>query len=139
MERSVAKLDNKDEKKRERLNRIALEAAKQSGRAHVLSVLPACSLQQALRQIAAHDAALVAWEGEEALALTRAMNVLLTERPHLTSVAVIVGPEGGIAPREIEMLKGAGARCVTLGRRILRTETAGFCALAVMMSTLGEM
>ena len=54
------------------------------------------------------------------------------------AVAIIIGPEGGIGAAEIEKLKEAGAECVTLGKRILRTETAGLCALAVTMSAFGE-
>jgi 16S rRNA (uracil1498-N3)-methyltransferase len=49
------------------------------------------------------------------------------------------GPGGGIGASEVEALKAIGAKCVTLGRRILRTETAGFCALTLVMGALGEM
>ena len=54
-------------------------------------------------------------------------------------VAIVLGPEGGISQREWEQLKEHGAVSVTLGRRILRTETAGLCALSVLWTALGEM
>jgi 16S rRNA (uracil1498-N3)-methyltransferase len=73
------------------------------------------------------------------LRLSEAVGRVLAETPQVGTLALVVGPEGGIEPAEIERLTAAGARCVTLGRRILRTETAGLCALAVVMSALGEM
>ncbi len=140
--RSVARVDAKDrQKKRERWNRIALEAAKQSGRAHVPEVLPALGLADAAAWLERQrfDAVFVAWEEADGLRLGEALGRLLAERPEIKTMALVVGPEGGIEPAEIERLAAAGARCVSLGRRILRTETAGLCALAVIMSALGEM
>ena len=138
MERSVSRLDGKEEKKAERLRRIALEAAKQSGRAHVPDIRAACRFADALPMLAkGYDAVLVAWEEEHALCLGEAVRALRAEK--LTSLALVVGPEGGIAEKEIDSLRRIGARCVTLGKRILRTETAGICALAVVQCALGEM
>ena len=141
MERSVSRLDGKEAKKGERWNRIAQEAAKQSGRAHVPVVLPALKFQAAVDalRVEAYDAIWVAWEEEGDLRLSEAVRFSLAKQPQLRSVAIVIGPEGGISPREIEQLQSIGAVCVTLGRRILRTETAGLCALAVVMSTLGEL
>jgi 16S rRNA (uracil1498-N3)-methyltransferase len=140
MERSVVRLDGKEDKKAERLRRIALEAAKQSGRAHVPMILAARKFADALPLMAqGYDAVLVAWEEEQALRLGAAVTALRAEKPALAAVALVVGPEGGISANEIDRLKAAGARCVTLGKRILRTETAGLCALAVAQCALGEM
>ena len=141
MERSIAKLDGKEEKKRERMQRIALEAAKQSGRAHVPHIDAACRFTEAMARLAerAYDAVLVAWEGESGLRITQAMQALTARTPSLRKIAVVIGPEGGISEKEITRLCDAGAQCVTLGKRILRTETAGLCALSAMMATLGEM
>ena len=141
MERSVARLDGKEAKKSERLQRIALEAAKQSGRAHVPQIYVGCRMAQALARLAdgAYDAVLVAWEGESALRITQAMQALLREQPSPLAIAIVIGPEGGISEKEIARLSEAGARCVTLGRRILRTETAGLSALSAVMAMLGEM
>lgn len=141
MERSVTRLDGKEEKKRERFSRIALSAAKQSGRAHVPAVLPACDFGQALEWLRtqAFDAVFVAWEDEGALRLSTAIATLLAQKATPQAIALVVGPEGGITEAEIERFKSLGACCVTLGRRILRTETAGLCALAVTLTVLGEM
>lgn len=141
MERSVAKLDAKEEKKRERWNRIALEAAKQSGRAHVPEIWPVCRHSEAIAILgkAGYDAIYVAWEEEGILRLSEAVRTLLAKTTQPRSIAIVIGPEGGISPQEIERWKTIGATCVTLGKRILRTETAGLCALAVMMSALGEL
>jgi 16S rRNA (uracil1498-N3)-methyltransferase len=140
MKRSVSRLDGKEEKKAERLRRIALEAVKQSGRAHVPDIRMACRLEDALPELAGgHDAVLVAWEEEHAHHLGEAVKVLRAEKPNLSSIALVIGPEGGMTEKEIDSLRAIAARCVTLGKRILRTETAGLCALAVVQCALGEM
>lgn len=141
MERSVARLDGREAQKRERLARIALEAAKQSGRAQVPTVRLPCRFSDGLAALAVgdYDAVLVAWELEGALKLSDALRALLAETPAPRTVALVVGPEGGFTEQEIERLRGIGARCVTLGKRILRTETAGLCALAVAMAAFGEL
>lgn len=141
MARSVARAEEKNEKKLERWNRIALEAAKQSGRAHVPEVKPVCNLEAAIAELlqVGYDAVLIAWEEEGELRLSEALGRRLAQNQQPRAMALVIGPEGGIAPSEVERLKALGAECVTLGRRILRTETAGLCALAVTMSALGEM
>jgi len=141
MERSVARLDEKEPQKRERWTRIALEASKQSGRAHVPEILPARKLAQAVSYLktSGYDAVFVAWEEEGETSLSHALQKMLALGAQPRAVAIIIGPEGGIGAVEIEKLKEAGAECVTLGKRILRTETAGLCALVVTMSTFGEM
>lgn len=142
MTRSIAKADKggKDEKKRERLSRIALEAAKQSGRAHVPEISPTRSLNAALKAAAeGFDMILVAWEEEHALPLSRAVAAYTESHGTPERVLIVIGPEGGITPEEKEKLTQLGAQSVTLGKRILRTETAGLCALAALWTALGEM
>lgn len=141
MERSVARLDGKEEKKRERWARIAAEAAKQSGRAHVPEIHSAHTLPQATEILAtgAFDAVFLAWEEEGERLLSTALSELLARKSIPASIALIIGPEGGVSPAEAEQLMTMGAISVSLGRRILRTETAGLCALAVTMCALGEM
>ena len=141
MARSIARLDAGDTRKPGRWTRIALEAAKQSGRAHVPEIRPMANLTEAVAALreAAFDAVLVAWEEEGEHTLSAEMRALLMQNPNPRAIAIVIGPEGGIAPSEIERLQTAGARCVSLGRRILRTETAGLCGLSVIMSTLGEL
>ena len=141
MERSVAKADKADkgDKKRERLSRIALEAAKQSGRAHVPEVAPTVTFAKALKALESFDLVLVAWEEEHSLPMSQAVAKYTAENGTPKRVMIVVGPEGGISQREWELLKEQGAVSVTLGRRILRTETAGLCALSVLWTALGEM
>ncbi len=141
MERSVAKADKADkaDKKRERLNRIALEAAKQSGRAHVPEIASTIPFAKALKALDDFDLVLVAWEEEHSLPMSQAVAKYASEHGTPRRVMIVIGPEGGISQREWEQLKEHGAVSVTLGRRILRTETAGLCALSVLWTALGEM
>ena len=141
MERSVAKADKADkaDKKRERLSRIALEAAKQSGRAHVPEVASTIPFAKALNRLDEFDLVLVAWEEEHSLPMSQAVAKYASEHGAPKRVMIVIGPEGGISQREWEQLKEHGAVSVTLGRRILRTETAGLCALSVLWTALGEM
>jgi len=143
MLRSVAKADKgmKDARKRERLQRIALEAAKQSGRAHVPEVSLTCPLKEALRRISQEefDLILVAWEEEHALPMSKAVGEYVARNGIPQKTLIVIGPEGGIDESEKRLLDELGARSVTLGPRILRTETAGLCALAVLWTALDEM
>ena len=141
MERSVARADKADkaDKKRERLSRIALEAAKQSGRAHVPEIAHTISFAKALDQLSYFDLVLVAWEEEHSLPMSQAIARYTLAHGTPERVGIVIGPEGGISQREWEQLKERGAVSVTLGRRILRTETAGLCALSVLWTALGEM
>lgn len=141
MERSVAKADKADkgEKKRERLGRIAMEAAKQSGRAHVPEVASTISFAKVLEKLDGIDLVLVAWEEEHALPMSQAVTAYVDKHGIPGRVAVVIGPEGGISQAEWQKLHDAGAVSVTLGPRILRTETAGLCALSVLWTALDEM
>lgn len=145
MERSIAKADKQDKslKKRERLARIAMEAAKQSGRAYIPQVALTTSFTKMLDALSnakpSFDAVFIAWEEEHALPMSKAVTQLLQDGKTLERVAIVVGPEGGISQREWEKLHDIAAISVTLGKRILRTETAGLCALAVLWTALGEM
>ncbi len=140
--RSVAHWDKKQEAaKRERLSRIALEAAKQSGRAHVPEVQPLCDWQQLTNRLREVPLTLVAWEDAREKrccdALCDYRQAHGDELPG--SIALVIGPEGGLSADEVERLTTAGAVPVTLGRRILRTETAGLCGLTALLCALGEM
>ena len=118
-----------------------MEAAKQSGRAHVPQIETAHSFRQALEALKNDppDLLLTAWEEEHAMPMSRAVAGFVAERGLPGRVAIVIGPEGGIAPEEWEALRALGAVSVTLGPRILRTETAGLCALSVLWAALGEM
>ena len=112
------------DKKRERYNRVALEAAKQSRRGMIPSVLPLVELKKI--DVKSFDLFLVAYEDETAVSLKQALRG--ANAP--ASIALLIGPEGGLEEGEVASLVAAGAKSVSLGKRILRTETAGMAMLA---------
>ena len=136
MERSVVRLSEADgRKKTDRWQKISREAGKQCGRC----VLPEISLPVTVEQLVADGNLpalnVVPWEeadGFGPLALHKAC-------PETDSLGILIGPEGGISGREISLLKSRGFLPMTLGKRILRTETAGIAAVACLMSLYGEM
>lgn len=129
--RCVVKLDEKKAaKKTKRWQQIAESAAKQAGRGYIPEVAPVSSYQEALMQAEKLDVILIPYELERGMRETR--EIIEEIRPG-QSVAVFIGPEGGFEKEEVEQALGYGARAVTLGRRILRTETAGLTALSVLM------
>lgn len=116
------------DRKNDRLQRIAAEAVKQSQRAAVPKIGKLADFKGLVRAVSAHALALVCYENEKKLTLKQ----VLTKNKS-NDIAVIIGPEGGFEPSEIETLAASGAVVVTLGKRILRTETAGPAALAQIM------
>lgn len=118
----------------ERWERIALEAARQSGRAELMEIAPLTPLGDAVSSaaIGTSDIRVVPWE-EAPEAPPLASLVPATA----TAVAVLIGPEGGLTAEEIAAATGAGFKIATLGPRILRTETAALAALAVIQSRVG--
>lgn len=116
-----------------RWRRIACEAVEQSGRAKCPAVTEVTSLNELLEDRRGCDLVLVAWEGEERLPLKRALSEYRGG-----AVMLVVGPEGGFTDEEIAFARAAGGRCVTLGRRRLRTETAAIAGTAAIMFALEE-
>ena len=116
----------------DRLNRIATEAAKQCGRSRLPEVLPMVRLADILPEIKDYTMALFCYEGERAVSIKQA----LEGKRGVESIAVIVGAEGGFSDSEAKALTEAGAMSVTLGRRILRCETAPDYALAAISYAL---
>jgi 16S rRNA (uracil1498-N3)-methyltransferase len=133
--RSVVKLSGREEKKRERWERIAEEAARQCGRADVPEVREPAALGEALAALAHGTVVLVLDEEERAVPLSLAWRELGPSTP----VALLVGPEGGLTREEVAQAQALGARAVTLGRLKLRTETAALAALAVARHLDGEL
>lgn len=126
--RSIPKGSDK-EKKGIRWNKIALEAAKQSGRGLLPHVEEGLTWEEFFPRISQVDLCLVAYEGQR----EKALNELLMRKPRPQSVAILIGPEGGFDGDEIQKLKEHGVYSVELGPRILRTETAGMVLLSMMM------
>ncbi len=123
----IAKEKGDEENKLRRRQRIALEAAKQSGRGCVPEVRPTCSFEKALSEAAGADIRLFCYEGEGTVPLRRVLTearAALSDLGRMPTVAVMIGSEGGFAEDEVEKAKAAGMIPVGLGKRILRTETA---------------
>ena len=136
MSRCVVQLNAKDgAKKQERWQKIAREACKQSGRCMMMPVDAPISFKELLRRLPGHAAAIVPWEDAQGYSL-RSFH---QEHPNVRDVAIVIGPEGGISPEEIDQMKEAGCRSVTLGPRILRTETAGLSAMSALFCLYGDM
>ena len=130
--RSIVRLDAKDAaKKQARWQKIADEAAGQSGRGIRPAVEAPMTWKQALGRLA-QESALLCYEGGG-----EPIGRLVT--PADTAVSLVVGPEGGFDPAEVEAVTKAGGRVATLGPRILRCETAPIAALAVLMEKSGNM
>lgn len=139
MERCVVKLEGKDAgKKTERWQKIAREAVKQCARATVPQLLELKRLAQLGEEFSQLDVFIVPWEDARDGSIRQALAPF--EGQEALRVGILIGPEGGISEREARWLaENAGAKLVTLGPRILRTETAGLCALTMVMAFRGEM
>lgn len=132
--RAIVKLDKKkEEAKRKRWNMIAESAAKQSKRMIIPEVTGVMTFAEALQYASKLDVKLIPYELAEGMDATRA--ILAGVQPG-QSVAIFIGPEGGFDEKEIEQAQQAGIQPITLGRRILRTETAGMAILAALMLQL---
>ena len=143
--RCVVKLDaKKAESRRKRWQAVAESAAKQSGRALIPSVMQVQSFSEALLQAGELDLCLIPYEcaGElledgSGSAMERTREILENIRSGQT-IGIFIGPEGGFEKEEVERAMETGAKPVSLGKRILRTETAGLCILSVLMFRLEE-
>jgi len=133
--RSITRLEGeKLEKRVTRWQKIALEAARQSGRETIPRVDFAPDLSGVLKR-GDHDLCLMLWEEERQQGLRTVLAA--TECPE--SIAVIIGPEGGLTPGEAAMARAAGYSPVTLGKRILRTETAGLAVVSILQYLWGDL
>ena len=131
--RCVSKPDNKSvQKKLDRWQKIAVAAAEQSGRGRIPRVLALNSYSDALCRAKESDIAILFYENE------RAQTLRSTLKNNYTSVSFLTGPEGGFEPSEVHQAIDAGLEVCTLGKRILRCETAPLCALSAIMYDAGE-
>ena len=132
MKRTVVKLEEKKkDKKRERYQMIAESAAKQSGRGVIPEILDFMTYGEALQYAKSFDLLLVPYESAEGIAYARTVIAQAAELPEGSKIGIFIGPEGGFAKEEIDAAKEAGAKILTLGNRILRTETAGLAILSI--------
>lgn len=129
--RAVVKLDEKKAaKKVERWNSIAEGGAKQSGRNRIPRVASVMRFQDAVEKAKELDVALIPYELAEGMQETK--RIIEGIQPG-QSIAVFIGPEGGFEVEEVTLAMDSGIQPVTLGKRILRTETAGLTALSILM------
>lgn len=134
-ERCVVKLDGqKAARRKKRWQRIVVEAAKQSGRGRIPHVDNLHEYSQALAGLG--GLTLLLWEGERSRGLKQVLKGL---RPQPSVINILVGPEGGWTQVEVDKALDRGAIPVSLGPRILRTETAGLAAIAMVLYELGDL
>lgn len=132
--RCISKPDDKSLKKKlERWQKIAASAAEQSGRGRIPQVLTLGSYKEALERAAQADKALLFYENEQAVTLKMALS-----GGGYQTVSLLTGPEGGLEEKEVSQAREAGLQVCTLGKRILRCETAPLCALSAVMYDAGE-
>ena len=132
--RCVSRPDDKSLKKKlERWQKIAASAAEQSGRGRIPQVVVLNSYAAALERGAKTDLPILFYENERATTLHMALN-----QGGYETVALLTGPEGGLEEKEVAQAMEAGFRVCTLGKRILRCETAPLCALSAVMYASGE-
>ena len=136
-ERTVVKFDEKDiNKKVERWNKIAQEAGKQSGRQKIPVVEKPIKLKNLIENISKYDILLLPYECEKEMTLKA---VLRNLKEKCKNVAIFIGPEGGFSEEEVRLLsKLENVKTVTLGPRILRTETAGIATVAMVLYELQD-
>lgn len=134
--RTVVKLDDKKAKKKtERYNMIAESAAKQSGRGMIPEVTMPVSFAEAVSMAEKLDMNIIPYEEAEGVEYSR--NIIKSIKGK-KSLGIFIGPEGGFARKEVEKALDAGASAITLGHRILRTETAGMAVISIIMFELEE-
>ena len=138
MEHSVVRLDGaKAAKKVERWQKIAESAAKQSKRDIIPEVQAVQSMTEMLAKCACQTK-IIAYECEDRLSLKAALKAA-EEAGGISELLLIIGPEGGISEGELEQARQAGAVPVSLGRRILRAETAGLVAISAIFYETGDL
>ena len=127
MKNCVMKLNN-EEKKIERWQKIAESSSKQSKRNRIPKVNGKINFEEMIEIVKKYDLSIVAYENEEK---TTIKQILLKNR-NIKNIAIIIGPEGGISENEYKILCNNGIKSVSLGKRILRTETAPITMLSMI-------
>ena len=139
MKRCVVKLNEKDKSKKiERWQKISEVAAKQCGRDIIPQINNIINIKNICNLIQEYDMVLVAYENEEKNTLKEQLENIKKQNNSKSKVkiGIIIGPEGGLEEKDVETLKENGAKVITLGRRILRTETVALNVLSIIMYEL---
>ena len=132
-DRTIVKLAGKEEKKLARWNKIAEAAAKQSRRGKVPKVRSVINFSQAIQKASQNNLNIIPYEKEEKNSIKNIIKGFDGE-----SIGIFIGPEGGFSEKEIEIAIKNNIKPITLGKRILRTETAGFITTAILLYELEE-
>ncbi|GAA0181930.1 16S rRNA (uracil(1498)-N(3))-methyltransferase [Clostridium sediminicola] len=132
---AIKNIDN-ERKKIERWNKIALEACKQCKRTLIPKINEITEFDKSVDLLKEMDLVLVPYENAEKFGIKKVINDLDKE---IKKIGIVIGPEGGFEEEEIDMLKNIEAKIITLGPRILRTETAGLVAASLIMYELGDL
>lgn len=139
MKRCVVKLNEKDKiKKIQRWQKISEGAAKQSGRDRIPKINPIVNIHTLCENMKEYDFVLVAYENEKVNTLKQELKKVKQDKNKELKIAVIIGPEGGIDKEEIVKFEEQNAKIITLGNRILRTETVALNMLSVIMYELED-
>ena len=138
MKRCVVKLNEKDKtKKIQRWQKISEVAAKQCGRNIIPSINSVINIKNVCNLLNEYDIVLIAYENEKETTLKQVLKEIKQSYSEKEiKIAIIIGPEGGIVLEEVEILQESGAKSITLGKRILRTETVALSVLSVIMYEL---
>ena len=132
--RTIVKAEEgKSEKKQNRWQAIAESAAKQSGRGVIPRVAPICTWKEALAQMKDLEYNTILYENARGMQPTTEFVKAAAEKK---SIGIFVGPEGGFTEEEVAAVTEQGAECLSLGKRILRTETAGLAMLSMLMLSI---
>ena len=135
MKRCVVKLDSKSESKKiERWQKIAESAAKQSGRNTIPEIRHMIKVEDIIKLKNEYDSIIVCYENERENYIKN--ELLKLKNKQETRIAVVIGPEGGLEEKDVEYLRQNGGAIVTLGNRILRTETVALNILSIIMYEL---
>ena len=135
MKRCIVKLDGKDEiKKIQRWQKISEVAAKQCQRDIIPEIKKITTIKEIARCSENYDALIVAYENEKDYTLKECLKNI--QKNDIIKIALVIGPEGGLDPEEVTLLQQNGAKIVTLGKRILRTETVALNVASIIMYEL---
>lgn len=141
MKRCVVKLKGKDEEKKiERWQKISEVASKQCGRNHIPQINKIKLISEVCEEIKNYDLVLIAYECEEQNTLKKELEKIKEKVKENSKeelkILILIGPEGGIDEQEIDLLRKNGAKIITLGKRILRTETVALSMTSIIMYEL---
>ncbi|MEI7884926.1 MAG: 16S rRNA (uracil(1498)-N(3))-methyltransferase [Clostridia bacterium] len=136
LERCIIKVEEKKEQaKTARWQKIAAEAAAQSQRNYIPEVMRPQTLKEVLQSMP-NITWLVAFEEDDSQGLTACLQEIRAAKTE--KIGIVIGPEGGLALSEVQLIEAYGGKSISLGKRILRTETAAITALSILQFTLGD-